>query len=223
MPLPCSKLFLSVLLLISVVFPSPASVLVLYPFSADMNPSYLAPGVTASLSMSALVDKPPYIGDDGFGNVFEMYPNAGGTSPAGAVSTNSYFSLTLTALSGTLGLLNVSSEVAKGGMSDPRGFEVLTFLDGNLTSVFSQVLPTGPNAAPQPYSFALDASSASSAVLRFYGYVPDPSVNSIDYRNLQVSTAESIPEPGSWFLAGAGVLALGLWKRAVRSLVSDNT
>ena len=84
------------------------------------------------------------------------------------------------------------------------GFQV--FWDGAL--VYD--LPAGTDAAHQfaykQISLAVQATG-NSTVLRFAGY----NLPSADYFD-DVSVDSAVPEPASWMLAGAGVLALGLRK-----------
>jgi len=93
-----------------------AQVFVVYPFSADVNPSAIGAGVTPRLGLTTLSNA--FIGDDGFGNVLEAYPIAGSTSAALALANNSFFTLSLSIAPGTFGPTTVNFNVGRGGSSE---------------------------------------------------------------------------------------------------------
>jgi hypothetical protein len=191
-----------------------ADVLVSYPFTANTSAAFVSPIVaTTSFDSSHLNPNPPTppIADDGFGNVLEAYPMLGSTSAATALANNSYFTISLTARPGSvLDLDSLAFEVGKGGNSDPRGFFVRTSVDNFASNLFSETLPAGPIAAPVPTTVPLSNASfqgLSSITFRFYVWTPDPTNNSVDFRNLSVNgPATAVPEPSSLSL---GLLTLG--------------
>lgn len=199
----------SMLMFLALTLPGQAGTLVLYPFSTDLNPTVTGPGITPNLMVSILSQA--YVGDDGFGNVFEAYPTSGSTSASLALANDSYFDLSLTTSTGSLGKLLVSFDVAKGGASDPRGYFVESSLDDFTTDLISQTLPSGANQAPAPESFVVDATGQSSLSLRFYVWTPDYQTYSIDFRNLEVGT--TTPEPATWCPIGFGLLAAAIMRR----------
>ncbi len=85
--------FLTMILFAGLALPVYASTLVLYPFTADLNPTITGSGITPTLTLSTLSNA--YIGDDGFGNVLEAYPTSGSTSAPLALANNSFFTLSL--------------------------------------------------------------------------------------------------------------------------------
>jgi hypothetical protein len=177
--------------------------LVNYPFAANANPSVVDPsvGVIFTNPNTAVV------GDDGFGVVYQAYPVAGSTSAATAVSTSSFFSLTVLKAS-SLGPLAVQFDVGKGGNSDPRGLRVRTSLDNFLSDVFNETLPAGAQAAPVNKAFTVDATGQTTITFRFYVWAPTTN-NSVDFRNLKVSTAPApVPAPtlSQWSLMLMGAL-----------------
>jgi hypothetical protein len=188
-----------------------ASVLASFPLNSDFNATFLASNVaSATIDTSQLSDT--YIGNDGFGQVAEIYPNAGGISAATALSTNSYFTLNITSNSGPLSLGVLNYAVAKGGNSDPRGYAIDDSLDGFTHPLIDTQLPTGANTAPMPQSLTLGSAfqSATDVSFRFYVYTPNSNLYSVDFANISLATPSSVPEPGALGLMGAGLAGLGL-------------
>ncbi|QOY90021.1 PEP-CTERM sorting domain-containing protein [Paludibaculum fermentans] len=216
----CSQhLLLAVcLLLVVAAVPSHAATVVLYPFSANFSASVVGSGVTENLDTSHILSGTS-VGNDGFGVVLEAYPNSGSTSAGLALINNSFFAVTLGLTPVTLGQLHVAYEVGKGGSSDPRGYFVRSSLDGYTSDLINQVLPGGSAAAPALQSFDLDASAENAITFRFYLYTPNPGGNSVDFRNLLVTTSSTlpsgnpVPEPTTWALSGLGLAAVAAWRR----------
>jgi hypothetical protein len=204
----------AVALMVSVgAAPARASVLASFPLNANYTATNLAANVaSATIDTSTLSDA--YIGNDGFGNVAEMYPNNSGTSAALALATDSYFTLNISSNGGPLNLGVLNFSVAKGGSSDPRGYAIYDSLDGFASALFATQLPTGVNTAPAPESLSLgtDFQSATDVSFRFYVYTPQPQYNSVDFSNISLatSTGNSVPEPGALSLMGVGIACLGL-------------
>jgi hypothetical protein len=97
-------------------------------------------------------------------------------------------------------------DVGKGGNADPRGYIIRSSVDGFSSDLVSVFLPAGAQQAPSSGSVDLSAAQfqgLSVLSLRFYVFTPDPSVNSVDWANVTLST----PEPGTLLLMG---LALAL-------------
>ncbi len=191
-----------------------AAPLVLYPFSADLLPTIVAPGVTPTLDVSTLLQPPPtpLINDDGYGNILNAYPTSGSTSAALALANDSFFTLALNAAPISLGPLTVQFEVGKGGTSNPRGYFVRSSLDGFAADLFSEALPSG-QPPPALRSFGVDATGQTALFLRFYVYTPNPNANSVDFRNLRVDT---VPEPTGMVLCGLVLLGAMASRRRAR-------
>jgi hypothetical protein len=141
----------------------------------------------------------------------EIYPNTGGTTAAAAITTNSYFTITLNAASGTtINLNQLQFEVGKGGSADPRGIFVRSSVDGFNADIYSLTLPAGAAAAPALTTIALSGMNGLSTVsFRIYAYSPTPLNNSLDFRNLTISgvatPAAPVPTTG-----GAALLLMML-------------
>jgi hypothetical protein len=197
-----------------------AATIVAYPFDVNYNASIVAPGVNQNLNFDN-IPSGTGVYDDGFGNVLQAYPNADSTTAALALTNNSFFAMTLSIPGGSFGPVQVSYEVGKGGDSDPRGYFVRSDLDGYLTNLMDEVLPSGEFQAPSLRSFNLDLTGLESITLRFYIYTPIPGDNSVDFRNLTVSGTyvepppieSGVPEPGTWALSGLGLAAVAAWRR----------
>ena len=193
---------LGVLSCIALAVAAPANAqLINFPFSVDLNPNIVSPRV-ASYSLAFQPGTNPnnnaLINNDGFGNILNFYPKTGSTSAATALSSNSYFSLTLNAVS-TFNLAKLNFEVGKGGSSDPRGYFVRSSVDSFSSNLISETLPLASQPAPAAKSVSLATNAfqgISTVTFRFYGFTPTAN-NSIDFRNLSVIAA---PEPASFAL-----------------------
>ncbi|MDD5277592.1 MAG: PEP-CTERM sorting domain-containing protein [Methylovulum sp.] len=188
-----------------------AAVLVQYPFTTDSNPSVLGAGVQSSAYNGSSLSN-SYVGDDGFGNVLQAYPSLGSTDYGSAVTNNSFFNITVTANGGNhLNLGSLQFEVGKGGSSDPRGYFVRSSVDGFAGDLFSTLLSSGTYQAPSLQTIDLSSlptfQNLSSIDFRFYIFTPDASINSIDFRNLELSSS-NIPEPSALWLMMTGSLFL---------------
>lgn len=187
---------------------SGGSTLVYYPFSTDLNYTSLSPSISAAtLSFSNLTSA--YIADDGFGNVLEAYPAAGATNYASAVSNNSYFTLTLDAVS-VVSMDNLVFEVGKGGSSDPRGYFVRSSVDGFTNDLISEVLPAGSASAPVSKSIPLGSEydGISGVIFRFYIFSPTPVVNSVDWSNISVESNSSVVPVSIWSIVTSMLLII---------------
>lgn len=133
------------------------------------------------------------------------------TSAATAISTSSYFTITVNASSTVpMALSQLLFDVGKGGASDPRGYFIRSSLDGYASDLFAQTLPLGVTQAPTAVVVNLSGIAGmdrvSAVTFRFYVYTPTPTSNSVDFRNLTVvgSQAPALPVPVNqltWLLA----------------------
>jgi len=167
-------------------------ILASYPYSTDLLPTNVDPSI--SVATTVTTTRIPYVGNDGFGNVYEMYPESL-TVSAATVNPAKYVEYSLTKSSGNFEQIAVKFAVGKGGSNDPRGLLVKSSLDNFSTSVFLETLPTGANAAPVAKSFTVDASTTNSVSFRFFVWAPGNS-NSIDMRNLSFESA-ALPAPSA--------------------------
>ena len=151
---------------------------VLYPLSADLS-NIVSPvgSATSSIDLANInIWNVPF--DDGFGNVLEVRANSGSTSPAAAISTNTYFTVTF---SSSDAMNTLEFDVNSGGSSTPRGWVVRTSLDG-----YASDLGSGSTvyAAPALVTMSLP-SDVSSITFRIYVFSPSIS-SSVDFRNLRL-------------------------------------
>ncbi|PPD45283.1 MAG: hypothetical protein CTY16_10305 [Methylobacter sp.] len=198
-----------------------AAVIVQYPFTTDLNPSVLGTGVQSSSYDGSNLSN-SYIGDDGYGNVLEAYPSLGSTSYGSAETNNSFFSIAVTASGGNyLNLGTLQFEVGKGGNSDPRGYFIRSSVDGFASDLFSTLLPSGTQQAPGLQTIDLSSLSIfqnlSSIDFRFYVFTPSPSGNSVDFRNLELSSS-NLPEPSALLLMMIGGLYLAGRRASLKPL-----
>ena len=211
--------FVSAIALCALSALSHAATLVSFPFTATTNATTVTfPALSASFA-STLSPVTPYIGNDGFGNVLESYPMSGAMTVATALSTNSFFTITVNAAADApMTLTQLLFEVGKGGTADPRGYFIRSSLDGYASDIFSQTLPVGATAAPVATIVNLSSipgmARVTTVTFRFYIYTPNPASNSIDFRNLSVvgTQAPALPVPVNQFtwLLGAMLAALAV-------------
>jgi len=159
-----------------------------YPYSADLLPTNIDPSINVASTVTATST---YVGNDGFGNVYEIYPE-NGTVTAATVNSSKYVQYSLTKLSGNFEQIAVKFAVGKGGNNAPRGLFVKSSLDNFTNSVFLETLPTGAKAEPVAKSFTVDASQTNSVSFRFFVWAPTTG-NSIDIRNLSFESVALAP------------------------------
>ena len=150
-----------------------------------------------------------------------------GTTPALAISNNSYFQFTLTPDPGkTLDLSSISLDAARAG-GTARGFAISSSADG-FTTTFSSLVghpatyvpATGIASQEDIYTnYAFDLSpisdTASPVTFRVYSWSSAP-VNTIYYDNITVNGA--VPEPTTAVIGGLGSLLLLRRRRHAKSI-----
>jgi hypothetical protein len=190
-----------------------AAVLATYPFSANISPSGVDPNVTVQLNTANLSSS--VIGSDGFGNVLEAYPKVGSTTSATALANGSYFSITISANSGSL--LNLTSLDFNANSGDNLGVHG-AFIRSSVDNYTTDLLvPTLTYATPSTRSIPLGSSfeNQNSVTFRFYQYTGNPTRWSNDYRDLSVS-GTAVPEPYSATLVGLACITAALTIRRGR-------
>jgi hypothetical protein len=136
------------------------------------------------------ITSPPYV--DANGNQFPILRLETGNnsnSPAEAIQKDKYFAFTVTANNGTtLNLSTLEFDAARGGDAPPRGWAVLSSVDGFTNIIATQeVMMTRPNLT----HYTVDVSGPSfqslhSVTFRIYTYVPGGG-RSIEYSNLTLN------------------------------------
>jgi hypothetical protein len=198
--------------------PALAGVIVSYPLTTagSTAPSFVDPGVTTAFDSSnlALI----VVGNDGFGVVLQAYQQSGATSASGALASNNFFTISVTANPGSLlNLSDLTFDAGPGGnRSAPNtGFFVRSSADGFATDLFSETYPAGNQSAPATQSVSLSGppfQDLSSVTFRFYTFTAFTGFSqSDDFRNIQVSgsvVSTGVPEPSSLALFGLGTLSL---------------
>jgi hypothetical protein len=136
------------------------------------------------------ITSPPYA--DANGNTFpvlRLEPGSNSNTPAEAVQKDKYFAFTVTANNGTtLNLSTLEFDAARGGDAPPRGWAVLSSVDGFTNIIATQeVMMTRPNLT----HYTVDLSDASfqklnSITLRIYTYLPGGG-RSVEYSNVTLN------------------------------------
>ena len=121
--------------------------------------------------------------------VLRVPPGSGSSSPDLAVLQDKYIQFTVTANTGlTLNLSSLTFDAARGGNAVPRGWALLSDVDGFTNYIDTQDVPTVRNVLT---SFSVDLSDASfqkltEVTFRIYTYVPG-SGQSIEYDNITLN------------------------------------
>ena len=207
------KLFAGLLVVagLAVAIPARATELARFALTSDTNATISDARIaSAAFGPSGGISG---IGDDGYGPIYEAYPNIDGGSEADAVAANSFFSIELvSAPAQTLGLGSVRFDAGKGGFADPRSFFVRSSLDGYGADLISFNFGGGQ---PPPQMFGANLGSAfanaTDVTFRFYEITPSAGNFSIDVRNVAFDTG-GIPEPATWamMILGFGLAGAGL-------------
>ena len=133
------------------------------------------------------ITSPSYV--DANGNdfpVLRLEPGSNSNTPAEAVTKDKYFSFTVTPAAGfLLNLTSLQFDAGRGGSATPRGYVVLSDVDGFTNFVDQQDVPT---VRPDQTHFTIDLSGAqyqglSEVTFRIYTYLPGGG-RSIEYSNV---------------------------------------
>ena len=160
--------------------------------ATDFDLNVTAAGITISDSIPPSAEE--YIEDPPSGPlygfpVFRFQPGSNSVTPAEAVTKDKYFTFTVTANAGfTLNLTNLSFDVARGGGATPRGWVLLSSVDGFTNPIDSQDVPTQRNTLTPT---TVDLSGASfqglhAVTFRMYAYTPSGG-QSVEFSNVTLN------------------------------------
>ncbi len=129
--------------------------------------------------------------DDGGNNipVLRFEPGNNSNSPAEAIQKDKYYQISVTANAGSvLNLSSLTFNAGRGGSATPRGYVVLSSVDGYTNIVDQQDVPT---VRPQFTSFSVDLSGPqyqglSTVAFRIFTYLPGGG-RSIEYSNVTIN------------------------------------
>ncbi len=137
----------------------------------------------------------------------------------GSDPANVYFEFTVAADAGfELDLTSLDFDAARGGGATPRTYDIFTSVDGFATSVTGgpvELVTARPNFTP----ISIDLTDAayqdlSTITFRVNIFAPNPGQN-IDFDNVVVNgTVAAVPEPAAMSAVGAGLMLVGLRRRA---------
>ncbi len=157
---------------------------------ADFDPDTLK-GVPDS--NECYIEDPPTGPPYGF-TILRLLPSNGLTGedsrdPFEAVANDKYFAFTITANTGyVLNLQSLTFSAARGGGDTPRGWALLSDVDGFTNFIDNQDVPTVRNVLTD---FTVDLSGASfqgltEITFRMYSYAPHTG-QSVEYHNLSLN------------------------------------
>lgn len=161
------------------------AILLQYNFTTDLAPNTTATGVTGSVATNNLLTS--LSTSTGVGYATQPFllglPATGATSAGTAISTDSFFYLTITPTSGKkISLTTLTFDIGRGGAATPRGYDIRSSVDS-----YAATLGTANVSTQRPTftSVSIDVSGASfqnvqgSITFRFYLYAP-ANTNSLD-------------------------------------------
>lgn len=169
------------------------AVLLQYNLTSGFAPSTTASGVVGGTVTSASLTGFTN-GNAGYSSdaVSSAYPASGATSASTAISTSSYFYVSISPIAGKqFSLTNLTIDMARGGAATPRGYDIRSSADS-----FATTLGTANLTAQRPtfQTITIDLSGASfqnvtgttNITFNFYVYAPSTS-NTIDWDNLTIN------------------------------------
>jgi MYXO-CTERM domain-containing protein len=156
--------------------------------------------------------------------VLHVNPPNGATNLAEALTTNSFFTFSITVGSAVtdFDLTSLTFDAARGGAGTPRGYAVLattpTTTDESIKGAtdLTTVRPTLTNQSVPLSGFASlqNLSAGQTVTFRIPVYTP-ASGSSVEFDNIQVNANVTVPEPG--VVGVGGLAALGMLARRRRS------
>jgi hypothetical protein len=160
--------------------------------ATDYDPNVTAADVSISDSIPPSAEE--YIEDPPTGPLYgfpvlRFQPGSNSRTPAEAVTKDKYFAFTVTANAGhTLNLTNLTFDVARGGAATPRGWVLLSDVDGFANPIDSQDVPTVRNVLT---TTTVDLSGASfqgltAVTFRIYAYTPSGG-QSVEFSNVTLN------------------------------------
>lgn len=195
------------------------TVLLQYNITTDLAPSTTATGITgATLTNASLTtfarDTPGYATD----GVVLAIPPTGATSAALAITNNSYFFFSITPTAGkVMSLTSMTFNIARGGASTPRGYDVRSNADSYAASLGTadvntqRVTFTGVTIDLSGASFQSQTGAIS---FRVYIYCPT-NANSLDLDDLiingTVADTGTLEQEGFRFRADDGSESGATW------------
>lgn len=166
------------------------AVLLQYSFDADLTATTVDADVTGSVATngfltSLLSDVAGYATQVAIAN-----PASGATSASLAVTNDSYFFISITPDAGkTISLTSLTFDIARGGASTPRGYDVRSSADSYATTLGTADVST-QRTTTTPVTISLAGASfqnqSSSITFRIYIYAPGTG-NSLDINNLTIN------------------------------------
>jgi hypothetical protein len=157
--------------------------------ATNFDPNVTAAGITISDSIPPSAEE--YIEDPPTGPlygfpVFRFEVGGNSRTPAEAITKDKYFTFKITANNGTaLNLTSLTFNVARGGSATPRGWVLLSDVDGFTNPIDMQDVPTVRNVQTPT---TVDLSGASfqgltEVTFRIYGYTPS-SGQSVEFSDI---------------------------------------
>lgn len=199
------------------------AVLLAYNVTSDFAPSTTASNITGGTLTNNLLTS--FVSDVGLGYATEPVlvpmPTSGATNASTAISTDSYFYLSISPTSGnSLSLTTLTFNIARGGVATPRGYDVRSSADNYATTLGTADVAT---QRPTWTSVSIDLSGASfqnvtsTITFRIYLYAPT-TTNTLDIDDIVLngSTASSgtVEQEGFRFRNDNGTETTATWLAA---------
>ena len=197
------------------------AVLLGFNLASDFTATTTATGITTGAVATAFTSISSFTqGNNGYSSdpVSSAGPASGATSAGTAITTNSYFFVTINPLSGKkMSLTTLTIDMARGGAATPRGYDIRSSVDD-----YAATLQTADLSAQRTtfQAISVDLSGASfqnvegPITFRIYIYAPS-TANVIDWDNLiingTVADAGTVEQEGFRFRADDGTETTATW------------